>query len=114
MWVESSRVRKCQNNPFDAKKVTRKQVAGPSEKSALFENPVEQMLEAEHQERTKIKFIEHVTIGKFTLDTWYASPYPVEFEQLSHIYVCQRCLKYMRKPKTLQTHMQDPCALQGT
>lgn len=75
-----------------------------SEKSALFENPVEQLLENEHNERTKVKYIEKVTIGELTLDTWYASPYPMEYEKVSHMYVCKKCLKYMRKQKTLLNH----------
>jgi MYST family zinc finger domain len=59
------------------------------EKSALFENPIEKMLENEHNERTKIKYIERITIGKdLTLDTWYASPYPMEYEKVRHLYIC--------------------------
>lgn len=47
------------------------------------------MLENEHNERTKIKYIEKITIGlEITLDTWYASPYPMEYEKVRHLYIC--------------------------
>jgi histone acetyltransferase MYST1 len=38
----------------------------------------EAALEKEHEERTKVKNIDTVQIGKYQLDTWYYSPYPDE------------------------------------
>jgi hypothetical protein len=94
---------------------TRRSKLVSSEKSALFENPIEKLFENEHSERTKVKYIERVSLGlDLTLDTWYASPYPQEYEKVEHIYVCHKCLKYMRKHKTLLNHQLDDCSQAGT
>ena len=62
---------------------TRRSKLVSSEKSALFENPIETLFENEHTERTKVKYIERVSLGlDLTLDTWYASPYPQEYEKV--------------------------------
>jgi histone acetyltransferase MYST1 len=36
----------------------------------------EAALEKEHEERTKVKNIDTIQIGKYQVDTWYYSPYP--------------------------------------
>ena len=33
-------------------------------------------MEREHDEKTKVKNIHTIEIGKFEMDTWYYSPYP--------------------------------------
>jgi hypothetical protein len=72
-------------------------------------------LEKEHEEITKVKNIQTIEIGKFEVDTWYFSPYPEEFANCQKLYMCEFCLKYMKKRKTLQRHKaQAPtllCAL---
>ena len=61
-------------------------------------------LEKEHEETTKVKNIETIELGKFEIDTWYFSPYPEEFSSSTKLYLCEFCLKYMKKKKTLQRH----------
>jgi histone acetyltransferase MYST1 len=61
-------------------------------------------LEKEHEEITKVKNIQTIEIGKFEVDTWYFSPYPEEFANCQKLYMCEFCLKYMKKRKTLQRH----------
>jgi len=61
-------------------------------------------LEKEHEEITKVKNIQVIEIGKFEIDTWYFSPYPEEFANCKKLYLCEFCLKYMKKKKTLQRH----------
>jgi histone acetyltransferase MYST1 len=34
-------------------------------------------MEKQHDERTKVKNIEMVVMGKYEMDCWYYSPYPV-------------------------------------
>jgi len=34
----------------------------------------------------------------------YYSPYPEEFSKCASLFVCEFCLKYMKKPKTLDRH----------
>lgn len=67
-------------------------------------------LEREHEEITRVKNIQSVQLGKYVIDTWYFSPYPDEYSQVNHLYVCEFCLKYMRKSKTLARH-QSKCTL---
>eukprot|EP01111_Echinosteliopsis_oligospora_P005451 TRINITY_DN1879_c0_g1_i1.p1 TRINITY_DN1879_c0_g1~~TRINITY_DN1879_c0_g1_i1.p1 ORF type:complete len:401 (-),score=63.17 TRINITY_DN1879_c0_g1_i1:108-1310(-) len=61
-------------------------------------------LEKEHEEITKVKNINTIEIGRYEVDTWYFSPYPEEFAKCSKLYICEFCLKYMKKKKTLTRH----------
>ena len=38
--------------------------------------PMDQYLEKEHQEKTKVKNIQVIELGRHEIDTWYFSPYP--------------------------------------
>jgi histone acetyltransferase MYST1 len=71
---------------------------------ALQEDTKLSALEKEHEEITKVKNIQTIEIGKFEVDTWYFSPYPEEFANCQKLYMCEFCLKYMKKRKTLQRH----------
>eukprot|EP01122_Echinamoeba_exundans_P010253 TRINITY_DN3797_c0_g1_i1.p1 TRINITY_DN3797_c0_g1~~TRINITY_DN3797_c0_g1_i1.p1 ORF type:complete len:451 (+),score=100.14 TRINITY_DN3797_c0_g1_i1:62-1354(+) len=61
-------------------------------------------LEREHEEITKVKNINTIEFGRYEIDTWYFSPYPEEFAVCSKLYICEFCLKYMKKKKTLLRH----------
>ncbi|KAL0490270.1 HAG4 [Acrasis kona] len=68
-------------------------------------DPQTAALEKEHEEITKVKNVEVIEFGKFEVDTWYFSPYPEEFtKDTSKLYICEFCLKYMRKKKTMERH----------
>ena len=68
--------------------------------------PLDQKLEHEHDERTKVKNVGVVECGRFEVDAWYYSPYPGEYGEANKLFVCERCLKYMRKRKTLLAHRE--------
>eukprot|EP01036_Dinobryon_divergens_P022507 gene22507-30768_t len=61
-------------------------------------------LEREHEEVTKVKNIPCIVLGKYEIETWYFSPYPDEYAGEEKMYLCEYCLKYMKKYKTLQSH----------
>lgn len=61
-------------------------------------------LEKEHDEITKVKNIQCIVLGKYEIETWYFSPYPEEYAGDEKMYVCEFCLKYMKKQKTLLNH----------
>ena len=61
-------------------------------------------LEKEHEEITKVKNIDVIELGKYEIDTWYFSPYPEEFAHCKKLFLCEFCLKYMKKKKTLIRH----------
>jgi len=64
-------------------------------------------LEEEHEEATKVKNISKIVMGKWEVEAWYYSPYPEEYSNQSTLYVCDYCLCYMRKAKTLKKHKQE-------
>jgi len=66
-------------------------------------------LEKEHEEITKVKNIRQVVLGRCEIDTWYFSPYPEEYCREEKLFICEFCLKYMRKRKTLLRHSVRSC-----
>lgn len=62
-------------------------------------------LEREHEETTKVKNIEKIWMGRYEVECWYFSPYPDEYAEAETLYVCEFCLKYMRKKKTYKKHL---------
>lgn len=72
--------------------------------------PIDQHLEKEHQEKTKVKNIQVVELGRHEIDTWYFSPYPEPHASCEKLYICEYTLKYFRKKKTLLRHMAK-CSL---
>ena len=67
-------------------------------------DPTTAALEHEREEATKVKNIQTVELGQYEMDTWYYSPFPEEFSKCTKLYMCEFCLKYMRKAKTLERH----------
>lgn len=64
-------------------------------------------LEEEHEEATKVKNIAKIVMGSWEVEAWYYSPYPKEYSNESTLYVCDYCLSYMRKAKTLKKHKRE-------
>ena len=60
-----------------------------------------------HKEVTKIRNIELITITNFTIRTWYFSPYPHPFFDLSHLYICDHCFQYFSTQDQLDQHLQQ-------
>ncbi len=70
-------------------------------------------LEKENEEITKVKNIQSIILGKYDIETWYFAPYPEEYSGEDKMFVCEYCLKYMKKQKTLinhsfKCHMKSP------
>lgn len=65
-------------------------------------------LEKEHEEITKVKNIPRIELGRYEIDTWYYAPYPDGYGgdnlREDKLYMCEFCLKYMKKAKTLERH----------
>jgi len=67
-------------------------------------------LEREHEEVTKVKNIERIFMGKWEVEAWYFSPYPEEYAKEERLFVCEFCLKYMKKKRTFARHSGEcPC-----
>jgi len=67
-------------------------------------DPTTAALEHEREQATKVKNIQTVELGKYEIETWYFSPYPEEFSKCNKLFLCEFCLKYFRKSKTLERH----------
>jgi hypothetical protein len=42
--------------------------------------------------------------GKYEIETWYYSPYPDEYRNVKKLYVCERCMKYMKGKEVYGRH----------
>ena len=59
-----------------------------------------------HENEVQVKNIHKIEIGQHEIDTWYFSPYPEEYAHEPKLYMCEFCLKYMRKRHTYERHME--------
>ena len=51
--------------------------------------------------------IKKLIIGNTQIDTWYNSPFPQEYiSKKGLLWICERCLKYMRCEETYKRHME--------
>ncbi|KAI9347396.1 acyl-CoA N-acyltransferase [Zopfochytrium polystomum] len=64
------------------------------------------------EDGSSILKIRHVCFGKWKIGTWYAAPYPEEYNQQPVLYLCEFCLKYMKSPFMLRRHKLK-CPLRG-
>ena len=51
------------------------------------------------------RFPPAIEFGRYEIQTWYSSPYPQEYAQLSKVYLCEFCLKYVKTRQGLSRHM---------
>ncbi len=63
-------------------------------------------LEKNHVERTKVRNIDQIVLGAFEINTWYYSPYPEEYGKQKSLYICKKCLKYMKFADTYDRHTE--------
>jgi histone acetyltransferase MYST1 len=80
--------------------------------ASLEVDPEYEKLEREHEEATKVKNIQRIEIGPWEIDCWYFSPFPDEYCHQPKLFICERCLKYMRHQETLARH-QPGCPYSG-
>lgn len=76
-------------------------------------DPMQEQLEREHEEATRVKNVQAITIGQWEIDCWYFSPFPDSYAHCDRLLFCERCLKYMRLPGTLAKHLGRQCDYQG-
>jgi histone acetyltransferase MYST1 len=69
----------------------------------LIEN---RKFETLHKEVTKVRNIDAVTIGSFTIRAWYYSPYPPPYHDHRHLYICEFCLIYFTERASLDEHLR--------
>jgi histone acetyltransferase MYST2 len=47
-----------------------------------------------------------IQFGNYEVEAWYKSPYPDDYLILPKIYLCEFCLKYMKKKEVLNRHLE--------
>jgi MOZ/SAS family/MYST family zinc finger domain len=70
-------------------------------------DPASAAFEREHEETTKVKNIEQIVMGSWEVACWYYSPFPAEYSDVETLYVCEFCLTYMKKRKSLRKHKAE-------
>ena len=70
-------------------------------------DPAAAAFEREHEETTKVKNIEKIVMGNWEVEAWYYSPFPSEYSEIETLYVCEFCLSYMKKRKTVRKHKAE-------
>ncbi|KEP64143.1 UNVERIFIED_CONTAM: histone lysine acetyltransferase MYST-A [Hammondia hammondi] len=58
----------------------------------------------EHEEATKVKSIGTIRMGRYSVDTWYFSPYPKLFQNVQTLHICEFCLTFFREETELRRH----------
>jgi histone acetyltransferase MYST1 len=120
-WVSESEIKSVVTSPAvepistptsTGRRVTRMEMrrsdsAQQRDEDTIHLDPTELALEKDHEEKTKVKNIGEIRIGSFVVQTWYYSPFPEEYRNLSKLYICAYCLKYMKKSKTLVKHKKE-------
>lgn len=93
----------------NVKKLTRNQKRKHDEinhvqKTYAEMDPTTAALEREHEEITKVKYIDRIQFGRYEIDAWYFSPYSDEYGKQCKLWICEFCLKYMRFEDSFRQH----------
>eukprot|EP00745_Piridium_sociabile_P036051 TRINITY_DN63944_c0_g1_i1.p1 TRINITY_DN63944_c0_g1~~TRINITY_DN63944_c0_g1_i1.p1 ORF type:complete len:360 (-),score=50.69 TRINITY_DN63944_c0_g1_i1:258-1337(-) len=59
---------------------------------------------SEHERNTKVKTIKRMCMGKYTVDCWYFSPFPPEFQDIEVIHFCEFCLAFFATTAEVARH----------
>jgi len=111
-WVEQDRVQEKKAETLKLSEEAERSRTRGQKRKFYEENHVQDSpedpnffaLEKEHEKLTKIKNISKIEFGQFEIEAWYYSPYPEEYNTASVLYICEYCVKYMRKKKSLLRH----------
>ncbi|KAI8089718.1 acyl-CoA N-acyltransferase [Halteromyces radiatus] len=55
-------------------------------------------------EVARVKNFNSIQMGKHEVETWYFSPYPVEYAYCDTLYICEFCLSYYASRRQLERH----------
>ncbi|GAA96683.1 hypothetical protein E5Q_03354 [Mixia osmundae IAM 14324] len=64
-----------------------------------------------HNEISRVKNLDKITMGRHVVEAWYFSQYPVEYAHIPMLYICEFCLSFFAAPKSLERH-RHKCTLQ--
>ncbi|CAD6888372.1 unnamed protein product, partial [Tilletia caries] len=55
-------------------------------------------------EISRVKNLNKIQMGEFEVETWYFSPYPIEYSYIDTLYICEMCLGYFPSAFVLRRH----------
>jgi len=61
-------------------------------------------------EIARVKNFSKIQIGKYEVEPWYFSPYPVELTDFDLLYICEFCFSYFGPQKSFERH-RSKCTL---
>ncbi|KAA8901385.1 acyl-CoA N-acyltransferase [Sphaerosporella brunnea] len=61
-------------------------------------------------EISRVRNLSKLQMGRFELEPWYFSPYPVEYTEEEVVYICEFCLSYYGSPRRFERH-RSKCTL---
>jgi histone acetyltransferase HTATIP len=61
-------------------------------------------------EIARVKNFSKIQIGKYEVEPWYFSPYPVELTDFELLYICEFCFSYFGPQKSFERH-RSKCTL---
>jgi len=63
-----------------------------------------------HEKLTRFKTINSIQFGKYQCETWYYSPYPLGYQNLDMLYLCEFCLSFFVSIDEVARHKKN-CTL---
>jgi histone acetyltransferase HTATIP len=61
-------------------------------------------------EISRVRNLEKIQMGKFEVEPWYFSPYPIDFVDSDVVYICEFCLSYFGEVTQFERH-RSKCTL---
>ncbi|WFD36537.1 histone acetyltransferase [Malassezia cuniculi] len=61
-------------------------------------------------EISRMKNLNTIQMGRHEIETWYFSPYPIEYAHIDRLYICEMCLSYFPSSHLLSRH-RTKCTL---
>lgn len=60
----------------------------------------------EHEEFTKVKNIEKIELGRYEMETWYFSPFPIEYRECKELFFCEYDLAFFKRRDQMLRHLR--------
>ncbi|KAJ3278767.1 hypothetical protein HK104_002040 [Borealophlyctis nickersoniae] len=105
---EEADISRCKPGASDKKRFARaKEQAKATEPSIPTPAPTEDTQEGDEDAmfyNPVVPKIAKIQFGAWEIDTWYAAPYPEEYNEQPILYLCEYCFKYMKSAYVLGRH----------
>lgn len=59
----------------------------------------------QHSEVSRVKNLKSIQMGRHRVESWYFSPYPIEYAHIDILYICEYCLSFYPSPLMLKRHL---------